>query len=178
MKKNIILSVWAFVLIIFETVICRYIGIGGVYPEIVFVFVICAAVLDDNLIRVTVLSCLCGLIIDCLGGAPVGVNLFACGICAVISNFVTEKFFMSNIFVMLVCVVICTLLTRFIIFTMGFAVFGNASLAQIFIPLVLKYVLYDTAVSVIIYALLKKTVYIKAAPHSFKRSIGTNRTNV
>ena len=161
MKKNIILSVWAFLLVILESVICRYIGIDGVYPSIVFTFVICAAVCDDDIARVTVLSLTCGLIADCLGGGAVGVNLFSFGICAVLCNYITEKFFVPNIFVMFVSVILTSLLSRLIIFALGFAIFGNVSMEQIFVPLILKYVIYNAGVSVIIYALLKKTVYLK-----------------
>ena len=161
MKKNIILSIFAFVLIIFETVLCRYIGIGGAYPQTVFTFIICMAVLDDSLTRVTILSSVCGLLLDCLGGGLVGVNLFSFGVCAILCNFITEKFFMSNIFVMLVCLIICSLVSRFLIFALGFAVFGNVSVQQIFLPLVLKCTLYNTVLSVILYAVLKRTVYVK-----------------
>lgn len=161
MKKNIILSVWAFFLIIFETVLCRYIGINGAYPEIVFAFVICVAVLDNDLTAVTVISCICGLIMDCLGGGSVGVRLFSFGISAVLCNFITEKFFMPNFFVMLVCIVLTSFISRFLIFVFGFVIFSNANMAQIFIPLILQYVLYNTAAASVLYVLLKKTAYRK-----------------
>ncbi len=161
MKKNIILSVWAFILVIFDAVLCRYIGIDGIYPNIVFSFVICAAVCDDNIVRVTVLSLVCGLIADCLGGNTIGIKLFSFGICAVLCNYVTEKFFVPNILVAFISVILTSLLSRFVIFALGFTIFGNASIEQIFVPLVLKYVAYNAVISIILYPILKKTVYAK-----------------
>lgn len=163
MKKNICLAVWAFVMIIFEAVLNRYIGIGGIYPNLVFVFVICVAILDDDLTRVTVVSLVCGLILDCLCGGKIGINMFSFGIFAVVCSFLAEKFFVSNIFVMAASVVVSSLIIRFMVFVFGFVIFGDVSLNQIFVPLILKYVLYNFCVSIAMYPILKNTIYKKKA---------------
>ena len=161
MKKNIILFIWAFVLIIFEAAIGRYIKIGSAYPEIAFVFVMCVAVLDDDLVFVTVISVMCGLMTDCLGGGVVGVNLFFFGIFAVLCSLMTHRFFMPNVFVMTVCTVISAFVSRMLIFTFGFVIFGNLRLGDVFIPLIVSYVIYDAAVGIIMYLIMSRTIYAK-----------------
>lgn len=163
MRKNICLAVWAFAAMIFEAVLNRYIGIDGVYPNLVFVFVICVSILDDDLTSVTVLSLVCGLISDCLCSGQVGINMFSFGISAVLCNFLSEKLFVSNIFVMAASVIVSSTVIRFLIFVFGFAIFGNVSINRIFVPLILKYVLYNLCVSIAIYPILKNTIYKKKA---------------
>lgn len=163
MKKNISLILWAFATVIFESVLNRYIGIGGVFPDLVFAFVICVAFLDNDMVRVTALAVSCGLVLDCIACGNVGVNMFGFGICAVLCNFFAEKFFVSNVFIAAVGMAVLSVISRLTVFVFSFAIFGRASLSQIFVPLILKCALYNLCISAIIYLILKNTVYKKKA---------------
>ncbi len=69
--KNFKLIITAFILLLIQTSLGRYIDISGVVPNLILVFVICLAVLEDSFARLAV-----GSIASGAAAGALGVNSF------------------------------------------------------------------------------------------------------
>jgi rod shape-determining protein MreD len=157
--KQLKLGVWIVLLLLFQTTISRYISVGGIFPDVTFVFIICFAVLEEKFSYNIIIPVVCGALIDLLGDRAFGINVVAYSCSALICYGIGEQFFKQKLGFALPMVFVFSLLCESLFFLLHFAVLKEVSFVSSFVSVILPMSVYNAVVTLVIYPLLKLTVY-------------------
>lgn len=159
MQKNLKLAVWVFALLIFQTVICRYIAVGGIIPDVVFVFVISFVVLEKKYSYCLAMALICGFFTDVLGGRGFGVNILAYACSALLCYAVGEHFFKEKLIFAVPMVFCMTFLCELLFFVFNIKLFAASGFWNITKSVILPMAVYNTVATLAVYPLAKRTLY-------------------
>lgn len=157
--KNIKLFVWIFLLVIFQTVMSRYIAIKGIIPDVVFVFIISFVVLEKKFSYCLSVSLICGLLIDLLSSRGIGANIIAYSYSALVCYAIGEHFFKERLLFAVPMVFIMTYLGELVFYVLNYSVFKGIGIFELSELIIVPTTLYNAVITFIIYPLVKKTVY-------------------
>lgn len=157
--KNFKLIVWALLLILFQTVACKYIGIGGIYPNVVFAFIITVCVLEESFVTVAVLPAVCGLIMDCLINSNVGMYTVIFSYSAMLCWIAGERFFKQSLLFAVPLMFVLNTVSSILYMLLHFKIYMDMGFGKIILFVILPSAVYTSAVLLILYPLVKYTVY-------------------
>ncbi|MCX7714707.1 MAG: rod shape-determining protein MreD [Clostridia bacterium] len=159
MNRNLKLGIWIVLIVIFQTTLCRYISVKGIFPDIVFVFVVCFAIMEEKFSYSTVIPIICGLLIDFLGRRTLGVNVIIYSYSSLFCFGLGEHFFKEKLSFALPMVFLLSFLCEFVFFVLRFYIAHEASIFEAVKVIIFPFAVYNTLITFIIYPLIKLTLY-------------------
>jgi len=168
-KKNIYIGIWIFVLILFQTSICHYWEIGGIYPNLMFVFAICLAVLERDFVYCLTVPIISAVLIDCMEGNIFFYNTLFFSVSALVCYAIGERFFKERIAFAVVIVFILTFISEFIYMFFAKNSFFDVDISGGMHNVILPLSVYNTAMTFVIYPLCRLTLYRKTMPKLIKK---------
>lgn len=157
--KNIKLAVWIAVILILQTVLCKYIKIFGIFPNIAFAFAMSVCVLDDGFAPTVAVSVICGALLDALVNHSVGMYTIIFSYSAILCHIAVEKFFKPGVLMTFLATGISYCICNMIYMLFGFSVYYETGLTRIILYIILPSAVYTAVISAAICFLLKHTIY-------------------
>lgn len=154
-------------LAVFQTSVCAYWDIAGVRPNIVFVFVICYAVLEESFACCTAVPLICGVVMDALCGNTMFYNALSLSVSSLICYSFGEHFFKEKIIFAIPMVFVFTFISEFMY--MIFAADINGALLSGIRHVILPLSIYNMIMTLVIYPLCKLTLFKKNSPDLSKK---------
>ena len=136
----------------------KYIRIGNIMPDLLFVFVLCYAFERNSIKSVIVMSVVCGAITDCLSSRIFGTNSAIFLLMAVIVRSIKENIFNSNIFVLILVAFVFSLFGKSIYYVTNISVLKDAGYWYAFFRIILPEAIYNAGISIIFCPLSKLTL--------------------
>ena len=167
LKKNIYIGIWIFILVIFRTSVCVYWDIKGVSPDILFVFVICFAVLEKSFSYCVAVPVVCGFIMDTLAGRTMFLSVLLFSLSALITYAAGEHFFKEKIAFAMPCVFVFTFISEFLLMLLSMGT--GADMVREIKSVILPAALYNTAMTAVIYPMCKFTLCKKVRRELIKK---------
>lgn len=158
MKKFKII-IFCIIIIILQTTICQYIKIGGIIPDLLFVFVVCFAMFEPSFVYTIIVSMALGLIFDMLGGQGMGMHSLIYGYTAVMCYGVSKYFLGINIFIALVATFIACFVGESAVFIFSYTIFGESNFILAIKQLILPSSIYNTLICSVMYLFVKRVIY-------------------
>lgn len=151
--KIILILVITFIL---QTTLLGFISIQGVTPNLLLVFAICFASINANITICAVMGGVCGFLLDISGGRVFGVNMLLCIYFCIGCAFLAKKYFRAKLKVTFVFTFMVSALYQMLYYLLYIGIWGNGNFINTFITIILPSLLYDSAVCIIMYFILKK----------------------
>ena len=155
---NLKLTVWILAITLIESMFGKYISIGNIMPDLLYVFVLCYAFGRNDIKSVIAMSVMCGAIADCLSSRIFGTNLAIFLLIAVIVRSVKENVFNNNILVLFLFVLVFSLFGKSVFYVTNISVLKDMGYLHAFFGIILPEAVYNTCTSIIIYPLAKLTL--------------------
>lgn len=154
-RENIVVAIGAVVAVLLQIIVAPNIMLFSSMPDFVVVYVLIVAILRPHSAG-PVLPFILGLILDLLGGGPVGAMAFL----LVLASFVTSRTFAvldnGTLFMPLVVFAAATLIVEFLYAVLLVATGVDMSLVDAFVYRVLPCTLFDCVVGFILYPFLSR----------------------
>lgn len=158
--RNFKLFLWIFILLILETTLGRYIKIQSILPDIVLVFVISYAILEEAPLRRVVVGCICGIAMGALGGRGPAFMLLWYMYGAYFTGKILSRYRKQWFFKAAPAVFLVTVAGE--LFYYVFHYFSVSGFLDALLWTVLPAAVYNAAVSLVIFPLLRRTIYKKS----------------
>lgn len=158
--RNFKLFLWIFILLILETTLGRYIKIQSILPDFVLVFVISYAILEEIPLRRVVMGCICGILMGALGGRGLVFMILWYMYGAYFTGKVLGRYRKQWFFKAAPAVFLVTVSGE--LFYYLFHHFSVAGFFQAFLWTILPVAAYNAALSLVVFPLLRKTIYKKS----------------
>lgn len=156
--KNFKIFVWIAALLIIQTVAARYIRIFDVAPVVLLPFAAAVALLEDNFGYAEIVSVICGVCAGTFTGRNFFLSVFVVIFSAIIIMNLRERpRYVHNIWKMFIWTAAVTFVWETLAYIMLYHSF--AGYADVLISKTLLSMVYNSVISLIIYPLLRKTVY-------------------
>lgn len=169
LKKNIYIFIWSAVLIIFQTSVCAYWDINRICPNILFVFIICFAVLEKSFAYCTAVPVILGIVIDTLYGNTIFYSVMSFSISALICYAAGEHFFKEKLLFALPSVFIFSFISEFLFMLLSVGITSYDGIMRNITRVIAPVSLYNMAVTLAIYPLCKFTLYKKVRKELIKK---------
>lgn len=157
--KNFKLAVWIILLIIFQTVICKYIAVDGIIPDLMFVFIVSFVVLEEKFAYCVAIPVICGFLIDVLSRRAFGTGVLSYTYTALLCYALGEHFFKEKLWFAVPMIFLATFASESVFFLFSVSAFKISMIFEALKEVVLPTAIYNTAVTFLIYPILKKTIY-------------------
>lgn len=157
--KNIKLAVWIAVILILQTVLCKYIKFFGICPNIAFAFAMSVCVLDEGFAPTVTVSTVCGALLDALVNRSVGMYTIMFSYSAILCHAAVEKFFKPGVVMTFLATGISYFICNLIYMLLNFTDYYETGFTHIILFIILPSAAYTAVISVIVCFLLKRTVY-------------------
>lgn len=154
--KKLKLLIWISVLVIIDSSLTQYISVFGISPTLVYAFLICTSVREEDFTTAVLAGGICGI----FSGALVGQSFFLTFMCfcisAVAANLLrTHPAYLPKTAKSMIFCFIFSLPCAALLYLDG----GIALTPKILYSVVLPSAIYNTAAAAVIYPLLGKTIY-------------------
>jgi len=159
LEKNFKLTAWIVLLMIFQTVISKYIAFDGIIPDVVFVFIISFVVLEKKFSYCLGVAVICGVLTDILSSRGLGPNAISYTYSALICYAIGEHFFKERLLFAVPMVFVMTMLGETVFYFINYASLKDAAFVDLLKLIILPTTIYNAAITLIIYPLVKKTIY-------------------
>jgi rod shape-determining protein MreD len=169
LRKNIYIGIWIFLLVIFQTSVCCYWDIAGIYPNIIFVFVICFAVLEKSFAYCVSVPIICGFIIDSLCGYTMLYGVLFFSMSSLICYAVGEHFFKEKLVFAVPAVFVLTFASEFIYMIISGKISASYEIVNGVRNVILPLAAYNTVMTFVIYPLCRLSIYKKIRPKLIKK---------
>jgi len=140
MKKTIEIIIYAFLIILFialQSTIFRYIAFLNCAPQIVLILVVSVAVLRGPIAGVIVGLC-AGLLVDFLGGGPIGFNSLLYMYIGLLVAWFSDRFYNTRYKVVLIFVIVANVVYDLAYYFFLFVIWGKgdfiAALWKVMLP--------------------------------------------
>jgi rod shape-determining protein MreD len=159
--KNLKFAIWIFLLWLFQTVFLRFIRIGGIAPEMLYVFVLCMALNEKKPAYYISIGIICGFISDAFTGGTPGLYLliYTCTVLAVAG--IGEVIYREPVFMIVPVVLLFSFLENTLYFFVNHGALQSVAYVSALKSIILPVMLYNTVLAVILNPILKLTVYPK-----------------
>lgn len=144
--KNIKFVFYLILITLAQAVLCPYIKIGNIIPDLFFIFLIIISQKEKNLISVMFKAAACGAVMDSLAGRIFGNYVSIYLVAAVICYFVNESVFKSNIVISLASFFLINLLAKSLFFLLNISVLKDVGFFYTFVFIILPEALYNLVI--------------------------------
>lgn len=151
-------AVWIIIFYILQTCIAPYMRIYGAVPELLFVFAVCVAYFEKEPICYSAVGVVCGLIAGTVYGTNPVFYLISYIATVLLVSSCAEIMYSKPLLLIMPFVFIMTFACGSIFFFVSKEYLGQITYASAFMSVILPVTIYNTAVSLLIGLLVKKTV--------------------
>ena len=133
-----------FLIVAFQTTLLGYIRIYGVKPNLILVFVICAALLNGKW-EGTIVGLISGLVLDIASGAMLGFHALLCMYVGLLAGLIHKYVFRENYIIVVLMTFLISLVYGWVFFFLRiFPMAGDKSLLYPFLNIILPESVYNT----------------------------------
>lgn len=144
------------ILFILQTTLSRYISFFGVFPNLVFVYVICLCLIFSD-VKSVILSTVAGLAIDLYGGIVIGFNALFYMYFSLATVFFGNNFFRGRRAVTLLYTALSIFIYEIIYYVLFFAIWNRGGSFNNVTYIIFMEMLCNVIFVLPIYSLVKKT---------------------
>lgn len=152
-KLKIVL--WIAILFILQTCLEPYIAVGGIIPELLFVFAIGYALCERDEKRRFIVPVICGALVDLSSGQIFGVSVLIYTLTAMGGVWVTNLFYQTGILFWFPLLFVLSMLGGTAYFLCNIGVFGQ--MGNVFGEIIVPTACYNTVSAILIFPFIKKT---------------------
>lgn len=156
--KNFKLLVTAFILLLIQTSLGRYIDIWGIVPNLILVFVICMTILEDSFARLAVGAIAAGAAAGALGVNSFYYTLLFFVWSAMALYMMPRRELRRNLPFAVLCTAILSALFEGLYFALHYGVLSAAGISANVMNIAAA-ALYNTVIMIIMYPFMKFFVY-------------------
>ena len=156
MMKQFVHYLLFIILFVFQTTISKYITFLGVFPNLVFVYVICLCLIFTD-VKSIVLSTIAGLALDLHGGMAIGFNALFYMYFSIATAYFGENFFRGRKVVTLLYTAVATILYELVYYVLFFAIWNRGGSFNNVTYILFVEMLCNIILVLPIYSLVKKT---------------------
>lgn len=155
--KILRLGILTFIIYLIQTTFIQHFAVNGIIPNLIVVFVICYALTQADYKKPMFYGLACGILLDFSSETIFGVHALLCMFCAFFCQTVSTRFFKGNFFVSLLFVFVISFIYEIAYFMMSFLHYSGATFVHAVTDVALPAVVYNTAVSVIVLLLMRRS---------------------
>ena len=156
--RNLRIAGWIAVLTFIESMLGTYIKIGDIMPDLLFVFVLCYAVMKNSINSIITISAICGALADCLCGRIFGTYFAIFLLSGVLIWFIGQSIFKSNMLISVMLIFVFCVLGKSMYFIANISVLKDAGYLYSLFRIILPEALYNTVISLLILPLIRLTL--------------------
>lgn len=145
----------SFIVLLCEMTFSKYIEISGVVPMLSFSFLITAAMFEEDVNCILIVSAVLGGMLDVLSDHGFGTYAVAFTLSAAAAFFIRDKLFSSKVLLLVFCSFLLSIFTQVVYYLFHIIDIGGNFFAG-FTSVVVPTGVYNTFVSLIFYPVLKK----------------------
>ena len=156
--RNLRIAVWIAVLTLIESMLGTYIKIGDIMPDLIFVFVLCYAVMKNSINSTIAISAICGALADCLCGRIFGTYFAIFLLSGVLTWFIGQSIFKSNMLISILLIFVFCILGKSMYFVANISVLKDAGYLYSLFRIILPEAIYNTFISTLMLPLIRLTL--------------------
>lgn len=157
--KNLKLVLWVFIIWLIETVFLRFIKIGGIAPDLLYVFILCLAYREREPKVYIFAAALCGILAETTGHQCIGFQLILF-VCSVFLVVMLGELIYKNFFVLIVPISgVFSFAANSLYYALNSEVMNSLTYVKAIETVILPVSVYNTAVAMAVLFLLDMTVY-------------------
>ncbi|MBO5060784.1 MAG: rod shape-determining protein MreD [Clostridia bacterium] len=153
--KNVKYALICFLILVCEMTFAKYLEIGGVVPMLSFCACLAAALIEDNFSYIIAVPAILGVALDICSGHGFGTYTIAFTLASVASFEIRDKLFSSKVILLICNAFVMTVLLNMMYYLFHINDIGGG-FGALFLGFMLPSALYNIAVSLIFYPILKK----------------------
>lgn len=162
--RNFKTAVWIFVMFLVQTVLMNYVKTAGARPDLVLPFIICAALMEDSFNRAMTVSGICALMAASLCGRNFNLALVFYMAAALFAFGLRNRpRYVPDFAKYIVCAVLGGAVLEALSYLLLYKGVGNLGVNAVAVYAVT--VVYDALAALILYPILRKTVYKPKTRH-------------
>ena len=142
-------------------------------PDLLFVFVLCYAVMKNSIISIITISAICGALADCLCGRIFGTYFAIFLLSGVLIWFIGQSIFKSNMLISVMLIFVFCVLGKSMYFIANISVLKDAGYLYSLFRIILPEALYNTVISLLILPLIRLTLRKRSGLYRWKMIINT-----
>ena len=162
MKKNIKTAAGIFAAAVFQSMLCPYIKIGAVMPNLLCVFALYNALSEKDAVRIMITAAAAGAVMDCLTGRIFGLYTVAYLVISVLTCVAKGMLFKDGLAVNTPLFFILCIIGSILFYVMNLGVLKNTSFWYSLFFIILPEAAYNTVIYIITALLLRKKKRTKA----------------
>ena len=157
--KNLKLVLWVFIIWLIETVFLRFIKIGGIAPDLLYVFILCLAYREREPKVYISVAALCGILAETTGYQCIGFQLILF-VCSVFLVVMLGELIYKNFFVLIVPISgVFSFAANSLYYALNSEVMNSLTYVKAIETVILPVSVYNAAVAAVVLFLLDMTVY-------------------
>lgn len=146
MKKNIRTAAIIFIAAVLQSMLCPYIKIGSVMPDLLCVYALYCAVHEKNPVRVMITAASAGAVMDCLTGRIFGLYTAVYLVISVLACLIKDTLFKDGMLINIPVVFILSILGSSLFYIMNISVLKNTSFGYSLVFVILPEAVYNTVI--------------------------------
>lgn len=162
MKKNIKTAVGIFAAAVLQSMLCPYIKIGSVMPNLLCVFALYSAFHESNTVRVMITAAAAGAVMDCLTGRIFGLYTAAYLVVSVLACVIKDTLFKEGLLINIPVFFLLSVLGNVLFYVMNLGVLKSTSFWYALFFIMLPEATYNTVIYIIVALLSRKKKRRKA----------------
>lgn len=147
--KYIKLAVHILIITLIQTILCPYIKIAGVMPDLLFIYVLYQASKGKSMTWVMCTAAICGAVADCLTGRIFGIYVSVYLIASVGVFFIKEAVFKNGAVVSILTVFLLCIAGKSLFYTMNISVLKDTGYLYSLLKIILPEAVYNTVIFVL-----------------------------
>lgn len=144
------------IITVVQTVICPYIKIGGIIPDLLFVYAVYHALNGKKLADAMIVASICGVVTDCFTGRIFGVYVSVYLVCAVCAFCFKETVFKNGIILNIIIFFALCIIGESLFYTMNIGVLKDAGYFYSLMKIILPEAFYNTLIFIIVSVIRKR----------------------
>ncbi len=152
--RHALTVIFIFVLAALQTTVLHGLTLFHVIPNLLFIFVICYC-LTKNDYSALIYAVICGLIMDFLGGRPIGMHALMYTLVAYFCLAISGNLFNNNLFVAMVFVFVLSLPYELLTYLFYFVIWGRGSWGFAIFCKILPASVYNFVFTLVLYPVIK-----------------------
>ena len=157
--KNLKLVFWVFVIWLIETVFLRFVKIGGIAPDLSYMFILCLAYREREPKIYISAAVLCGILAETTGHQCVGFQLILF-VCSVFLVVMLGELIYRNFFVLIMPIAgVFSFISNSLYFALNSGIMNELTYVEALKNIILPVTFYNIAVAAAVLFLLDISVY-------------------
>ena len=152
--RHVLTVILIFILATLQTTVLRGLELFHVIPNLLYVFVVCYCLTKHDY-SALIYAVFCGLILDFLGGRPIGMHALMCTLAAYFCLAISGNLFNNNLFVAMVFVFVLSVPYEFFTYLFYFVIWGRGSWGYAVFCKILPISVYNFLFTMVLYPVIK-----------------------